>query len=97
MRTQSSGARKGLGFATAALAAALLLTACGSDNDDHQPAPGPAPAPTPTPTPPPVAAVDAFFAFVSAQVAALLDTAEPVAIDAVAVTTPENTEPEALQ
>lgn len=95
MRTQPSGARKRLGFATAALAAALLLTACGSDNDDHEPAPGPAPAPTPAP--PPVAAVDAFFAFVSAQVASLLDTAEPIAIDTVAVTTPENTEPEPVQ
>ena len=99
MRTQPSGARQRLGFASAALAAALLLTACGSDNDDHQAAPGPAPAPapTPTPTPPPVAAVDAFFAFVSAQVASLLDTAEPVAIDSVTATAPDNTEPEAVQ
>lgn len=97
MRTQSSGARKRPGFAAAALAAVLLLTACGSDNDDHEPAPAPPPAPAPTPTPPPVAAVDAFFAFVSAQVASLLDTTEPVAIDSVAATAPDNTEPEALQ
>lgn len=96
MRKQSSGARKRPGFATAALAAALLLSACGSDNDDrHDPAPPPAPAPGPTPAPAP--AVDAFFAFVLARVSSLLDTDEPVAIDAVTVTTPDNTEPEALQ
>lgn len=91
MRTQPSGARKRLGFAAAALAAGLLLTACGSDNDDrHEPAPSPAPAPAPAP-------VDAFFAFVSARVASLLDSDEPVAIDSVTVTTPDNTEPEAVQ
>lgn len=97
MRTQPSGARKRLGFASAALTAVLLLTACGSDNDDHEPAPAPPPAPAPTPTPPPVASVDAFFAFVSAQVASLLDTAEPIAIDTATATTPENTEPEPVQ
>lgn len=96
MRKQSSGATRGLSLATAALAAALLLTACGSDSDDHvQPAPGPPPAPTPTPTPTPT--VDSFFAFVSQQVMSMLDMAEPIAIDSVPVTTPENTEPEPLK
>ena len=82
MRTQPSSARKRLGFATAALAAGLLLTACG-DNHDH------------SETPVPV--VDSFFAYVSALVAPTLDSGEPVDIDAVAVTAPDNTEPEAVQ
>lgn len=94
MRTQPSGARKRLGFAAAALAAAFMLTACGSDNDDrHEPGPAPAPAPAPVPAP----AVDSFFAFVSARVASLLDSDEPVAIDSVTATTPDNAEPEAVQ
>ncbi len=97
MRIQPTGARKRLGFATAALAAALLLTACGSDNDDHEPAPAPPATPAPTPAPPPVSTVDAFFTFVAARVAAMLDTDEPVAIDTVTVTSPDNTEPEAVQ
>lgn len=96
MRTQPSGATRRFGLATAALAAALLLTACGSDSDDReQPAPGPPPAPAPAPTPTPT--VDSFFAFVSQQVASLLDMSEPIAIDSVPVTTPENTEPEPLK
>ena len=94
MRTQPSSARKRLGFATAALAAGLLLTACGDNHDHSEP---PAPTPTPTPTPTPVPVVDSFFAYVSALVASTLDSGEPVDIDAVAVTAPDNTEPEAVQ
>lgn len=94
MRTQPSKGGKRLGFIAAALAAGVLLTACG-DSHDHSEPPAPAPAPTPTPTPVPV--IDSFFAYVSARVASLLDTDEPIDIDAVPVTTPENTEPEAVQ
>ena len=69
----------------------LALAGCGgSDNDGHRPTP-------PTPAPPPVSAVDAFFAFVESRIASLSESDEPVAIDSVAVTAPENTEPDALK
>ena len=73
----------------AAFCTALALAACGSDNDTPQNPPGGGSTP-----PPPVATGDAFFAYVSALVANLFDNTEPVDIDAVAETKPENTEPE---
>lgn len=79
-------------FGVVAAAAALLLGACGhNDHDDNSMAPGSSQT-----TPPPVSTVDAFIAYVQSVVASMSDTAEPVAIDAVAVTTPENTEPVAV-
>lgn len=70
----------------------LMLGACGSSNDrDHV---AETPPPPPTGTNPPPAATDSFFALVAARVASLLDNDEPVAIDAITATTPENTEPE---
>ena len=74
-----------------ALVAAALAGCGGSDNNPHPPPSAPAPAP------PPVSAIDAFFAFVQSKIGSLSDTDEPVAIDSVAVTAPENTEPEALK
>ena len=77
--------------AAVALAAAIALAACGGSNDRvHEPGPGGGGT---TPPPPPVAG-DSFFAQVLARVASLLDNDEPVAIDAITATTPENTEPE---
>lgn len=70
---------------------ALMLGACGSSNDRDHVAETP---PPPTGTNPPPAATDSFFALVAARVASLLDNDEPVAIDAINATTPENTEPE---
>lgn len=91
MRTLSPFRRPRLAFAAAALAAGFLLGGCDSnDDDDHPPATPPA-APAPAP------AIDAFIAFVKAQVASMLDTTEPVAIDTVVETTPDNTEPEPVQ
>ena len=92
MRTLHSFRRPRLAFAAAALAASFLLAGCGSHNDDdHNATPPPAPAPAPTPP------MDAFIAFVKAQIASMLDTTEPVAIDSVTETTPDNTEPEPVQ
>lgn len=69
---------------------ALALAGCGdSDNDGRRP--------PPAPEPPPVSAIDAFFAFVESRIASLSESDEPVSIDSVAVTAPENTEPEALK
>ncbi|MGG7606536.1 hypothetical protein [Massilia sp. BKSP1R2A-1] len=79
--------------AALALAAAMALAACGGSNDRvHEPGPGGGT----TPPPPPPVAGDSFFALVVARVASLLDSDEPVAIDAVTATTPETTEPEPL-
>lgn len=69
---------------------ALLLGAC-SDNDERKHVVAP-PPPTGTVPPPPTA--DSFFTLVAARVASLLDNDEPVAVDALTATTPENTEPE---
>ncbi|HEY0489114.1 MAG TPA: hypothetical protein VGD30_06325 [Telluria sp.] len=92
MRTLQPSRRPRLAFAAAALAASFLLAGCGSDNDDDRSTPPPT-APAPAPTPP----MDAFIAFVKAQVASMLDTTEPVSIDSVTATTPDNTEPEPVQ
>lgn len=81
----------------AAIAAALIacasLAGCGSGTETHY-YPDPTPAPTPTPTPTPM--IDAFFAAVSGIVSAMSETTEPVSIDALVATSPENTEPEPL-
>lgn len=78
----------------AALCAALALSACGDagDRPSSQPQP-PAGATPPAPTPP-VAQNDSFFAYVAGIVANLFDNTEPVAIDAVTETRPEDTEPQ---
>ena len=90
MRILQTPWRKRAGAVAAALAAGVLLAACHSSHESR----GPAPDPTPTP---PAPVVDSFFTYVSARVASLLDTDEPIAIDAVAATAPDNTEPEPVQ
>ena len=70
--------------ALAIAAVSLALVACGSNNSSSPD----------LPTDPPV--VDAFFAYVSARIVSLLDTAEPIPIDDVTATMPEATEPELI-
>lgn len=75
----------------------LVLSACGgSDNIGSTP-----PATTPpvtTPVPPPVSMMDKFFAAVMSIIGDGSETTtEPVAIDSVAVTTPDDTEPAAVK
>nr|WP_315397265.1 hypothetical protein [uncultured Duganella sp.] len=71
----------------------LVLSACGGSSDPI------ASAPPPTTTPPPVVAppvgmVDSFFAAVMSLIGDGSETTtEPTATDAVAVTTPDDTEP----
>ena len=48
-------------------------------------------------TEPPVSMVDAFTKYVSGLLASLFDDKEPIAIADVAVTLPDNTEPEAVK
>jgi hypothetical protein len=81
-------AKRYLRLTAAALPVLLALAACGGHHHDD-----PAPAPTPTPTPPPVSMTDAFITYVTQQVAALSETAEPVSTDGVTATAPENSEP----
>jgi hypothetical protein len=71
------------------LAAALLLTACGSSNDDDKVTVPPPPVGT---TPPPVA-TDTFIQTVMARIASLLDNDEPIVVETIPVTSPEDTEP----
>lgn len=79
-----------LGLATALL---LALSACGGGSH-HDATP---PVVTPPP-PPPVSMVDAFYTAVLALIGDGSETTtEPVAIESVAVTTPEDTEPVALK
>lgn len=86
-RTGISRWRAGAGMAI--VAAALLLAACGGaeHGDQSQVLIGSTES-SPTPT-----SVDAFIAYVESIVDNVCDTAEPVAIDTVPVTVPENTEP----
>ncbi|NHZ66718.1 hypothetical protein [Massilia genomosp. 1] len=72
------------------ICAMLLLTACGSDTHTSSP------PDVPTPPPPPGPVADAFFTTVKTTVAAMPDDSEAVAIDAIASTAPEDTEPAAL-
>lgn len=87
MRTLQSTWRKRAGAVAAALATGLLLAACHSSHETRSPPPSTPPAPV----------VDSFFTYVSARVASLLDADEPIAIDAVAATAPDDTEPEPVQ
>lgn len=79
----------------AAIVLAMLVgagvSACGGDDHNDDNGSGTTP---PAPAPGPVA--DAFYATVVSVVSASTETAEANLIEAVAVTAPENTEPEPL-
>jgi len=76
--------------AIAVLALASLIAACHShDEDDHSQAPPVAG----TPNPPP-ATTDSFVTYVTQVVATADESSEPASIDGVAVTTPDETEPQ---
>ena len=62
------------------VAMALALSACGGGSDSGAPA---------TTVPP----VDAFFGVVQATISTPSETGEPAAVEAVVVTTPDDTEP----
>ena len=80
-----------LPLAAAALCTALALSACGG-SDNHSSDVNTPPA---SGTPPPVAPVasDSFFDFVLGLINPFTENEEPVAIDGVTETKPENTEP----
>jgi hypothetical protein len=80
--------RRRAGAGVAIVTAALLLAACGSSDDDKYTSTTPGAS-----QPPPAAYVDTFIAYVQSLIATTSDTSEPVAIDSVPVTAPENTEP----
>ncbi|MYN06542.1 hypothetical protein [Pseudoduganella aquatica] len=71
-----------------ALALTLLLAGCGSGGGGDSGS-----VTTPPPAPPPVAMLDAFYSAVLAIIATSPEDKEPVEIDSVAVTTPDNTDP----
>lgn len=79
---------------------AVALGACHGhdDDDDNTQAPPVATTPTTPTTPanpaPPATVTDAFIAMVLQMVGMQDETSEPVAIDSVTVTTPEDTEPQ---
>ncbi|MRX09182.1 hypothetical protein GJ697_15170 [Pseudoduganella sp. FT25W] len=79
---------------TLGLSALLVLSACGGSSSHDE---GPS-TPTMPPVTPPVSMVDKFY---SAVLAIIGDggetTTEPQAIDSIAATTPEDTEPVALK
>lgn len=75
-----------------ALAVATALGACGGGAGDGQTG-----MKTTDPTIPSPPLLDAFFAAVQALVGDSSDTAEPAAVDTVAVTTPEDGEPRPLK
>ena len=77
-----------LGFGVAVAAAALVLAACGGGGGDGGNSSTPPTGSTPTPT-----VTDAFIAFVQARLVAANDTDEPVPIDSVVATSPEDNEP----
>ena len=78
-----------------ALATALLLALSACGGGSHHDATPPVVTPPP---PPPVSMVDAFYTAVLALIGDGSETTtEPVAIESVAVTTPEDTEPVALK
>ncbi|SFL49856.1 MULTISPECIES: hypothetical protein [Rugamonas] len=77
-----------------ALAVATVLAACGGGAGNGQADMKP-PATDPGIPVPPV--LDAFFAAVQALVGDSSDTAEPAAVDTVAVTMPEDGEPRPLK
>jgi hypothetical protein len=87
------------------IAATVILAACGGS--DSYKAPDVKPPVVPVCVAPqvlkdnvcvtPEPMVDAFFKYVGGLLAMLFDDKEPVAITDVTVTTPENTEPEAVK
>lgn len=68
----------------------LALAACGGHDDD------PPPVVAPPVVTPPVVQVDAFTAQVITVAAAAPETTEGVTVDALVATTPEDTEPVAI-
>jgi hypothetical protein len=77
-----------------AVALVATLAACHHHGDDDNTTSTPPVAETPTPPPP--STIDAFFSYVSQVVANLTETDEPASTDGVAVTAPDNTEPQPL-
>jgi hypothetical protein len=77
-----------------AVAVALALGACGGSGGGGQTSTTP---PTTDPGTPSLPVVDAFFAAVQALIGDSSETAEPVAVDTVAVTMPEDGEPTTLK
>ena len=76
----------------------LVLSACGGSDNIGSTPPATTPPPTTTPVPPPVSMVDRFFAAVMSIIGDGSETtAEPQAVDSVAVTTPDDTEPAAVK
>lgn len=67
---------------------ALALSACGSSGDDTADVGDPVIAPTPAP--------DVYVARVGTLVAGVSDDADPVDVDGIALTLPEDTEPLAV-
>ena len=72
------------------LIALLALAACGGGGSTPV-------AATPPAVTPPVTMADAFFSAVMALIGSSDDTKEPVPVNAVTVTTPEDTEPAAVK
>jgi hypothetical protein len=79
--------------ALVALAVAAALAACHHNDDDDRNDMKPPPV---AETPPPVSTVDAFVTYVMQLVSTQDETSEPGSVDGVAVTAPENTEPQPL-
>jgi hypothetical protein len=78
----------------AVLALGMSLAACNhNDDDDHH---GGAMTPPVAETPNPPTVIDAFVTYVIQLVATQDDTGEPVSVDGVTATAPENTEPQPL-
>jgi hypothetical protein len=76
----------------------LVLSACGGSDNIGSTPPATTPPPTTTPVPPPVSMVDRFFAAVMSIIGDGSETTtEPQAVDSVAVTTPDDTEPAAVK
>jgi hypothetical protein len=68
------------------------LSACGGGGGD-----GSSATPPPGSEAPPRSTIDAFFQYVEARVDAMLDSDEPIDIEAVTATTQDTTEPEPLK
>ncbi|WP_377702223.1 hypothetical protein [Pseudoduganella sp. UC29_71] len=80
--------RTSLAFLAMALAMAMLLGACGGGGS------GGGSATPPVVTPPPVTMADAFYSAVLSLVGSSPEDKEPVAVEGIAPTAPDNTEPE---
>ncbi|MBJ7313531.1 hypothetical protein ACFOLJ_14995 [Rugamonas sp. CCM 8940] len=77
-----------------AMAMAVALSACGGSGGGGQTG---MPPPATDPATPGLPVLDAFFAAVQALIGDSSDSAEPVAVDSVTVTMPENGEPTTLK